>query len=750
MIDLCNGPRRWLPRAMLLAAPWSALPAAAAAELESTRLNTVTVTGNRLDRQSAQQPPASVTTIGGEQLESERINSIDDLQDIAPGLDVSSSDPYDTRVSLRGLGDGTDGEINIGMASSVGQYLDGVYLSRAGMIPRDLMDIDNIRVLSGPQGTLFGINTGGGVIDIHSRQPTFTPHASFSQSFGQRGYWQTRAMVSGPLSEHLAGRLNIATTNTDGNVENVRDGHRLNGSKREGLRGQLLFEPNEVFSLKAAVDYSSQTGEPTLTLYDSHAVDGVDQFLQKARQVGASTVQGKKVDLDEASYIRLEQGGGSLTAQWDFPSGYSLRSISGYRYFLYKPNSTDALSIPLYDTKGSAVHDRVWNQDLRLESPKGSLFDYVLGYSYVGENMDTFASTNYSAGYPTAWYGNTSYTNLSVLRWGELNEDIHSLFAQGTLHVTSAFDITAGARLTYEKKSGMFKRLNRANYDSGDLTEYHHLPSGTLNFSYRLTPHALTYLALSYSEKSGGLNVSAGAARSLKSTETLFILPETTRGAELGIKTDWLDNRVGFDVALFWTLVRNFQTTAYDWQNQTSYLTNAGDVRSRGAEAALNLKPTEHWSVNLGAAFLDVSYLSYHDGRCPPELTLGANAPTSCDLTGARAARAPKWTYNLRSRYEWDLGGVQAYVGGRYSYRSWSYGTLDNSEFTKVPGYGLLSLTTGLSGRLEQNQRWNASIWVNNALDKRYYRTLKAGDYGSAYGVLGEPRTVGMTVGVEF
>ena len=112
--------------------------------------------------------------------------------------------------------------------------------------------------------------------------------------------------------------------------------------------------------------------------------------------------------------------------------------------------------------------------------------------------------------------------------------------------------------------------------------------------------------------------------------------------------------------------------------------------------------------------------------------------------------RSPKVTYNLTSRYEWQtFDALQAFVSGRYSYRTWSYGTVDNSEFTRIPGYGLLSLSTGLSGKYNEGT-WNASLWANNVTDKRYYRALNTGDYGSAFGILGEPRTLGMTVGYDF
>lgn len=743
-----SSPRRcavwWLPLAFCVTAWPAYAEEAAAVSSAATELDTVHSVAKRLRRGDVQAPPSTVTTLEGDELQQERIDQIEDLQDLVPGLQIDSVDPYETYVSLRGLSDGNDGEINIGLAGSVASYLDNIYLSRAGMIPRDLVDVDYVRVLSGPQGTLFGINTGGGVIDLHTKQPTFVPEGSLRQSFGQNGYVQTRAVASGPLGGHWAGRVSASRTENDGYVHNIRNGHTLGGSRSVGIRGQLLYQPSDDFSLKLAADYSKQTGNPVQSFYRSTPVDGVNSFLAKAAVLGFTPVFGDKVELDRESRYRLEQGGGSVEALWQLDSGHQVRAVTGLRYFGYQPNAADRLPVSLYDTQGTRIRDRVWSQDLRLESPRGAFFDYVLGYTYQGQSMDTLAKTNYDDDYPTIYYGNTSYTGLSVVRWGKLNEQLHSVFGQGTFHLGDAWDLVAGLRYTYERKSGSFRRANRAAYNSGWLVEYYTLPSAIVNLNHRIGDHLTAYAGASYSEKSGGLNISAGAARALKSTDTLFIEPESTRSAELGIKADWPEQRLNLATALFWTEVRNFQTNGYDEENDISYLTNAGDIRTRGVEAALRFSASERLQLNLGATYLDATYLRYPNGSCPAEL--GADAPVYCDHAGERIVRAPKWTYNVRARYGWQLAnGWNAFVSGRYSYRSWFNSTLDNSVLTRVPGYGLLSFNAGLDGERGNGHAWSASVWVKNVLDKHYFRTLRGGG-SEVYGALGEPRTLGVSV----
>ncbi len=719
------------------------------ADDSGTRLATVQVEGVR--EADAQQPPSSAQKLSGKTLEQQGVYRLEDLQQVASGLDVSSIDAYDTRMTIRGVGDGGGTEINIGMPSSVGLFLDNVYLSRPGMMSNDLLDIESADVLSGPQGTLKGFNTTGGAVDIHTRKPTFTPEGSLRQSVGQRGYTQTQAMFSGPLTETLAGRINLSHTEKGGYIKNEYTGHDLGGSNQDGIRGQFLWQPVDDFSLRVIADYNKSTSYPVLVLDKANAVNGTVPYQNRANLVGAHLVGGGyKVNADDENAAYVKQGGISAEANWTLANGYNLRSVSSYRYFGFQPNNTDTLDVPLYAGSGADARDRIWSQDIRLDSPKGELFDYALGATYWGENLDTFAHDYYAPGNQTTqYYGSAINTGKNVKRWGEIDDTVFSLYAQGTLHVTDEFDITAGVRDSYNKKSGSFRRVNKNDFDSGELNQYSNLPAAMVNLGYFFLPNLQGYLTVAYGEKAGGLNVSQGAA-STAGYDSLLVDPEDTRGGEIGIKSHWLENRISFDTAVFWSEVRKFQTNAYDVETQSSYLINAGTMRSRGVETNLTLRPLDGLSVNFNGTLLDNTFLDFKGGKCPAEVTLAPGAPTSCDLSGSRVFRSPKVTYNLTSRYEWQtFDALQAFVSGRYSYRTWSYGTVDNSEFTRIPGYGLLSLSTGLSGKYNEGT-WNASLWANNVTDKRYYRALNTGDYGSAFGILGEPRTLGMTVGYDF
>ena len=718
----------------------------------------VTVNGVREPRSTdtptdPQRTPTSSYRVRGDTLTKQNVGTLEELQQLVPGMNVQSTDPSDMQISIRGVGDGggqASGDANIGMPSGVAVYVDNVYLARPGMLANGLGDVDWVEVLSGAQGTMFGANATGGVLDIHTRAPSFEPEASVSLAAGQRGYRRMLATVSGPLGVDVAGRLNLVHSASDGAVVNLRSSHRLNGGTASGGRGQLLLRRGDAFTLRLSTDYNNSNSTSTPVLLSTNAFNGKDTYLTHSAAVGNHVVFGPYVDLDDENRVHVVQGGVSAEATWAFAGGHRLRSVTSYRYFRSQPTMADGLSVQVYANTGTQVRDRTWSQEVRLDSPAGGVFDYALGLTYLGQHMQTLAHTRYAAtALPGLFYDSASYRGLDVIRVGALRDRMLSPFAQGTWHPAESVDITAGVRANVQEKSGSFVRYNRVPFNSGWLTENHTLPSGTLVVTWRPAPGLSTYAAVSYGEKSGGLNISAGAARQA-GLDSLFIKPETTRSGEVGIKAALAQGRVTLKGDVFLTEVADFQTQGYSVEDQQVYLMNAGSFRSRGAEGSVHLAPTRAWEIDLAAVYNDAYYTDYAHARCPPEVTLSANPPPSCNLSRERVFNAPRLTYNASARYTWTgAGGLRSFVGARYAHRSWMFGTVDNSALTRVPGYGLASFSAGTGDRLAHGD-WTASVWLNNAFDRTYWRRLVNGDYGSVAGWRGEPRTLGATLAVNY
>ncbi len=191
--------------------------------------------------------------------------------------------------------------------------------------------------------------------------------------------------------------------------------------------------------------------------------------------------------------------------------------------------------------------------------------------------------------------------------------------------------------------------------------------------------------------------------------DSLLVGPERANDAELGIKTTLFDNRLQLNTNLFWTGIHGYQaTTLYQPPGSTqlvSVLSNAGSVRSRGLEFEATALPIRGLTLNFNGSYNDVTYLSFKDAPCPAEISTQPGAPATCDLTGQRVVGASKWIANLNGEYAWNLDdGIRPYVTGSYSYRSEAEGTLDNSDLSKIDGYGLANFSVGLRKDLGDGQ----------------------------------------------
>ncbi|HHW2838676.1 TPA: TonB-dependent receptor [Pseudomonas aeruginosa] len=733
-----------------------------------TALGKVTVTARRREEDS-QKVPTPITVLGGETLEAQRISRVQDLQQVLPSVNVAYIHARQSSVAVRGIGNNPASD---GLEGSAGIYLDNVYLGRPGMAVFDLLDIEQLELLRGPQGTLFGKNTTAGVLNISTRAPTFTAERTVEVSGGQDGYFQGRGTVSGPLGETLAGRLSAYRTRDDGYIKNIHDDNYLNGGERQGARGQLLFEPNEDFSLRWIADYNEEdSSNGSMVVYG-----GAERFWQRAALVGASPLrdpQRRKVNINGRQHVSVHQGGSSLEANWNLAGGYRLTSISAYRYWHFTPANDEQLNVSAINDTGVEVHDRQFSQEIRLASPTGGAFDYVVGAYAFRQNLGNKTFTSYGPLADLYLLGanlgalNDTYSKAN----GKIETDSFALFAQGTWHLTERLDFTAGLRGTYEEKNAKVERFaplggaavggvgaavrngQLGAYDSGDLSQYNFAPSALLSLRYQFSDDLLGYASLSHGEKSGGVNLAVGSAPSA-GADSLLVGPERANDAELGLKSTLFDRRLLLNANLFWTGIHGYQaTTLYQAPGSTQLvqvLANAGSVRSRGLEFEATALPLRGLTLNFNGSYNDVTYLSFKDAPCPAEVSTRPGAPSSCDLTGQRVVGASKWIANLNGEYQWRLDDrFQPYVSASYAYRSAAEGTLDNSDLSKIDGYALVNLAAGLRSDLGDGQL-DTSVWLKNAFDKDYYLSAFASINGSYTASVGQPRTLGVSLRYDF
>jgi iron complex outermembrane receptor protein len=771
----------------------NAVPAAGKApraEDEAT-MAAVTVTARRRT-EKAQDVPAPIAVVRGDDLKASLISQVQDLQQALPSTNAAFQQPRVSSVAVRGIG---SNPANEGLEGSVGLIVDNVYQGRPGMLAIDLLDLEQVDLLRGPQGTLFGKNTTAGVLNLTTKRPTFTPEHSLEVSAGQRGYYQTLASLSGPLTDTLAGRLSLSKTHDRGWLTNSYDNQRYNGVAREGIRGQLLYKPNESFNLRLIADYNHEDDtQGTLVPYGFGPAAPGKLNWQAATAAALGLPAGSqpintdpgnyRVSFDSEQRVRVYQGGLSAEANWHLAGGYHATSITASRFWTFHPhNDNDLTPASGLVDGGYDVRHRQFSQEFRLASALGAKFDYVAGAYYYHQNIGDDFLSRLGAKADLLLLNNTAgrglVDNTTGTSHGSGTTDSYALFGQGNLHISERLDLTGGLRATYESKDGRVYREALAGgrdlslypaaiqaavaaarssvggaYDSGDLHISGFAPSGLATLSYKFTPALLGYVTLSHGEKSGGISISGVGSAPTLGARSLIIRPEKANNLELGIKSGWLKNRLLFNVNYFQTRIQDYQTNAYVAGPLTPVLilTNAGDVTSEGAEIDLKARLWRGFTFNVTGSYNDARYTSFPNA--PVAAELAATGVTRTDLSGHAVVGAPKWIANTGGRYDWAWrDGLRQYVTVNYAVRSWAEGYIDDSRYARIRGYGLLNLATGWQFNSGDTGRWDMSLWARNALDKRYFMAAAASNLSGGGGYMasaGAPRTVGVTARLEF
>lgn len=749
-------------------------------ELEATRVTA----RRRLEKE--QDIPATVSAVKGTQLEASRIYQIQDLPQILPSLSVQFTHPRQFSISIRGIG---NNPANGGLEGSVGLYLDNVFLGRPGLAVFDLLDIEQVDLLRGPQGTLFGKNTTAGVLNITTRKPAFKPEHAVEASFGSRDYAQYKAMINQPVNDVAAVRISAYKTHDDGWVKNTYDGKNLNEINRSGVRGQLLLKPGETFDLRLIAEHNeenSSTGAvvpyrfgpwtpnaffaaPYLPMGapGSNATDG----LSHANRLGASNraydPKDYKVTLDGRQRMRSKQDALSAEANWHF-SGYTLTSITAWRQWAFKPDN-DLDRTDLDGVVGGAdVKHEQYSQEIRLASPLGDTFDYVIGAFYY--HQDVSNREQYVTG-PNALALTTIYPNNSVFSGsGYAKTDSYALFGQATWHLTEKLDLTAGLRTTLEKKTARVVQDEFTPqpapsplldaYDTGVRHQKDESLSTLLTASYWLGEHALSYISFASSEKSGGFNINGIASPGIVlGTNALNIYPEKAKNLELGIKSSWLDQRLIANANLFLTKVEDYQAATGALLNNTYYtglITNVGDLTSKGAELELRAQVNRHLQLTFSGAYTDAKF----DRGTAPTPAEEFNGPGGTSdsgygkgirsIAGNRVNGSSRWTFNTDARLAWNpADNLEHYTTVQYSWRSETYGDINNSSYSKIAGYGILNLSSGIRMKSGRHQ-WDFSVWARNLLDKRYFLDVTNAGSNLYVGSAGQPRTIGASLRYDF
>lgn len=751
----------------------------AAAQQGQVAVQEVIVTA-RLRSERVQDVPIAISVLGAETLDRAGAYNVQLISQIAPSVQFSSSNPRNTAVTIRGLGQ-SFGLANDGLESGVGLYIDQVYYPRPAASTFDLLDIERVEVLRGPQGTLFGKNTTAGALNVATRAPSFTPEGRLETSLGDHGFLQAKATLSGPLIDGLlAGRLSASGTRRDGLTYNVTTRAHVQDLNNQTVRGSLLFTPTPDFKLRLVADYSKQFTDCCVQGYvraGQTLKPAAQQFSALAAGLGYAPasldVYDRLVDVDAP--IQANQSQGGLAAIGDYDLGFAtLTSVSSWRYWEWDPaNDRDYTRLAILKRSENASEQSQWSQELRLASNGTRRLDWLAGLYAYNQEIKTVGIEEWG---PDAAYWLLAPNLPRALLDGyrrdlQANSTVRSyaVFGQGVWHIRPDLRLTAGARYTSETKDADYdqtvsgglattdaallaRKLSIARAQAYDVDFTDKAWSGQLNLAWDVARDVMVYAGLSRGFKSGGINLSGlpNNAQNLPALDRAIVRPEDVSNLELGLKSQAFDRRLTLNLAAFATTIEDFQANVVDAGPGAlrGYLANIEEVEVKGVEVDLALAPVRGVSGYATLAYTDGQYVDFANGPCPLE-KIGA-ATVSCDLSGLPLPGLSKWAGSVGAEYRRDaafgaLSG-QAYAGLDASYRSSFYSDASDSQYARVKGYGLLNLRAGFAA----SGGWDAFVWARNALDKDYlqFLSVQSGNSGLVLGSPGDPRAVGVTLRV--
>ena len=715
----------------------------------SPAVGEVVVTARR-SNEKAQEVPIALSVLSGASLAQTGAYTLADVQAQTPSFTAYQSNARNSSVGIRGIGVSSAAD---GLDTSVGVYVDSVYLGRPGMALADLIDVDRVEVLRGPQGTLFGRNSSAGVINIATKAPRFDFGGTAEASFGDYGYNQEKVSVTGPIvADTLAFRFTAFNTHRDGYIDNPTTGIAGNSVGRHGARLQFLYAPIPKLSVRLIAEYSNEndtccvsviTQVPPATIA---ATTGrtLTAFGQLGYAPGVNLGQSLN---NSPQNMRTDQH--SASAQIDYDLGWAdLTSISAYRYWHFDPvQDSDNTPLDIIQVNVAQTRDQQYSQEFRLSSKPGRftwqggvyLFEQRLNDHYILNQFGRDASGFYTDYLRTA---SPAAAAVNIAPGSQYIDDTFAktlsaaAFGQANFKVTDQLTLTAGVRFTHDDKHGISASSTYLtpyaatsipfNYD---VTVKNNNVSWLGSAAYKLTPDTLLYVTYSTGYKSAGLNLNSAVAAGT----SLVLSPEKVRDWEGGIKQSLFGQRLTLNLDGYITHLSGLQANIYPTNGAKSYLTNVGDVLARGVEAEAILYVTHGLSLDLNGSYNDAHYTSYPNGPCP----VGVSGV--CNLTGRPVYEAPKWIENATVQYRFDLTPkVQPYVQAQYSHRSSAFGTVDDGPLTVIPAYSLVNFRVGAA---VDDGRYDVSLWLSNAFNQTYYTSMSTSSIPGAgtFAISGQP-----------
>lgn len=700
----------------------------------------IVVTAQRKDER-LQDVPIAVSAIGSDALDRGGVVNQQSLAQRVPSFTFSDFAPGQSILSIRGVSSTDDGA---GTDSSVALFVDDVYVGRLSNQAFALFDLERIEVLRGPQGTLYGKNAIGGAINVVSTpvsKDSFKAKAKLS--YGNYNALDIGAMVTGPISDNLAFKASVSSSDRDGWVHNVVTGNDVRNVDSIGARASLLYH-NDGFSFQLNADYlnEKQLGVGRFPIRDGAAP------LLFLHELSGGNGYDIATNAQDGPSIRTARGiSGKLTADL---GGGTLTSITAYRKSAseWEMDSTGVPQINVVDEIDDFT--KQFSQELRYDGYIGDNIDYTLGLYYLNERTNRRERFHLVFGIDDRLRTFTSLAQITdpnddVDSTQQINEtNSYAAFANANWRFAESWTLGLGLRYTRETKDltnisqagaiGAFGIIRNTFTVDSQATFSDVSPKFTLQ--YQPNRNLQLYANVGRGFKSGGF----ASAPSTIADATRVLRPETAWNYEVGLKADWFDRRLRTNIAAFYTDYRDLQTQRFGpplnapaGEFGRFQTLNAGNARLKGIEAEVTAIPVPGLTLAAGYSYLDATYKNF---------TFVDQNGNAVDLSGETLVRAPKHKLSVSANFEHDgpAGGkMNWYID--YRYTGFQRGDIA-SPTTNQPAFNVSDANISYTNAAGD---WTFSIWGRNIFKERYISHIYIIGPGDV-GVFGEPRTYGASV----
>ncbi len=668
--------------------------------------------------QRLQDVPIAIDTLDATQLEARGIRDLtaNSLNQVSPSL---TGQFLTGRQSYFIRGVGTNAAENAA-EPSVALYVDGVYMGNGAGNQYEFNNIERIEILKGPQGTLFGRNTTGGVIQVVTKKPSLEePVLEARAGYGNFETYAGAFYASMPVSNTLAVDFSVNYKDrTEGYGYNYVRDERINEGWSLGLRSKIRFAPTDRTEIILTGDYSEfdnnnsqqQHVDGTCDIfgYCTNQISGFDSFTDAPRFFRGS---GKGVSAH-------------MTQEEDFATFESITSYRRDELELF--GDLDITPFPIATT-GSHSGQKLFTQELRVSgsSNSNSGFDWMFGVFYM--NRSSVPLPDNLAIFAPALLGPAMFQNSTT----DISVRSIAPFAQVTYEVVPNIELTAGLRFTMEEAES-----DQTVVTALGTTVYPHQTTSFNEFTWRLAanyefaPDIHIYLSYNRGLKSGGFNQAIEPYPPYR--------PEILDAYEIGLKSQLLDNRIRLNLAGFYYDYKDIQQNGYPGiGTQVAY--NAAAAEIYGIDGSIDIAVTDNLTISSGFAILDSKFTEF-EGLAPTFTQSGT--ALLIDPTGNSLPFASPFVSNITANYNLptDIGDFSATA--TYTYNDGYAADVSDRPTARFPSYDLLSATVGWTS---SNGRFGIDLWGKNLLDSYYLSTLTTIFLGD-FIVPAEPRTYGFTL----